>query len=196
MPNKPRTGSDVECEICGVEFYAKKHIVDSPTAGRFCSLSCKSAWDGRNAIVRPCEWCGAEMKMSPFRATLQRFCSRSCFVEAKRKHTLEREHNGRRVTVTPTGYIMVWEPDHPGAYDGWILEHRLIMEKKVGRRLSTNETVHHLNGIKGDNDPENLLILSRAEHTKVTNQEQVARRKRDRAELAEYRKRFGALGSE
>ena len=135
--------------------------------------------------------------MSPFRSRIQRFCSQACQTEGRRTKTLAREHNGRRVSLTKVGYVVVWEPDHPDSvakgYAGWILEHRLVMEQKLGRRLSRHEAVHHINGIKDDNRPENLVVLTRGEHTKVTNGEQVVRRRRERAELAEYRRRFGAL---
>lgn len=43
-------------------------------------------------------------------------------------------------------------------------EHRIVMEKIIGRNLSTNEHVHHLNGVRHDNRPENLCVMSKAEH--------------------------------
>jgi hypothetical protein len=62
------------------------------------------------------------------------------------------------------GYIRIYTPNHPGGKNGYVFEHRLVMEEKLGRYLLPTERVHHVNTIRDDNRPGNLQLISPSDH--------------------------------
>lgn len=106
-----------------------------------------------------CEVCGKDKKLigqqldSP---TQGRFCSHKC----EKANCLGR--------FMKNGYWCVKAEDHPRVYDrGYYYEHILVAEKLIGRLLDTEiETVHHRDGDKTNNDPSNLQVQTRVDHSK------------------------------
>lgn len=65
---------------------------------------------------------------------------------------------GRRINTQ--GYVLIYRPDHPHHDShGYVREHRIIIENNIHRILNRKEVVHHINGIKHDNRPHNLMLL-------------------------------------
>ena len=57
------------------------------------------------------------------------------------------------------GYVLVHVPKHPSANGGYVFQHRLVMEAQLGRYLTKEERVHHINHLREDNRIENLMLF-------------------------------------
>lgn len=97
-------------------------------------------------------------------ATVKRFLRENGvtkeFPTASRK---ERHYNwkGGR-SVRKDGYVLVHVPSHPHCrkHAPYVYEHRLVMEKAIGRYLLPEEVVHHRDGNPQNNEIENLQLFS------------------------------------
>ena len=91
-------------------------------------------------------------------------------IKAKISATIKQQfRNGRKPTNWKggrrknRGYVYILFPTHPFARkDGYIFEHRLVMEKEIGRYLKSQERVHHINKILTDNRIKNLILFANA----------------------------------
>lgn len=123
------------------------------------------------------------------------YCSRKCKYRA-----MEIDGPGSSRLRTD-GYIEVYYPKHPDTtVSGWMLEHRLVAEKKIGRRLTRNEHVHHVNADRCDNDPTNLEVIDAGIHAGISNKRGAYLRSAMKEDmirleyrLAEYERVFGPL---
>jgi hypothetical protein len=120
-------------------------------------------WKGGN-ITYTCAECGLKFDAPRSRSkTKEQFCTQKCAKIKMGKNRRLMNHplwNGGRVK-TPSGYIKIHAEKHPKSdINGLIFEHRVVMEKHIGRYLKPEEVVHHINGIKDDNRIENLELFS------------------------------------
>jgi HNH endonuclease len=70
-----------------------------------------------------------------------------------------RDRKGWRID---RGYVFIFEPTHPNAHrDGYVAEHTKVMAELLGRPLERFEEVHHRNGVRSDNRPDNLELWAR-----------------------------------
>jgi len=84
----------------------------------------------------------------------------------------EKEENpnwNNGITYDEHGYISIYKPDHPRAsYNGYVKKHVLVMEEKLGRYLTKEEVVHHIDENIINNSPENLMLFpNNSEHIRL-----------------------------
>lgn len=73
---------------------------------------------------------------------------------------------------TLNGYRVIYRPKHFATmtstnWEGWVYEHRYVMERKLGRILETHEVVHHLDCNRANNAPTNLIVIDDNTHRKL-----------------------------
>ena len=154
------------CKNCFV-LYTTSH-----KGSLFCGRKCANKYNSvsRMKIRKPCVVCGKE----PLRAT-QTTCSNDCKYKnqsvATKGRTLntgrthfkkgQEAHNFIGQQPTEKGYVILYRPEHPTANRrGYVREHRYVMEVHLGRTLTGDENIHHLNGVRHDNRIENLELWS------------------------------------
>jgi uncharacterized protein (DUF1330 family) len=142
------------CDNCG-KTYIRKYILVKNLAHHFCSRKCYGEWKIENS-----------------KGVNNPFYNRSHTLETiekiRKKQKGSNNKGWKGGKTTRHGYIVVKAYNHPQRdANNYIREHRLVMEKFLGRYLKPEEIVHHINGIKDDNRIENLMLFANnVEHIK------------------------------
>ena len=139
--------------------------VSSPAA-----TSTRGTSRGTMALIEKhrCQFCKRSFIFKRFpctKANQGHFCSRSC-AQSFRTGEKNSKWRGGRIRER-SGRVKVYAPGHPDArhYGGThIYEYRLVAAQMLGRPLKKHEIVHHINNDPTDNRPENLVVMTQAEH--------------------------------
>lgn len=144
----------IKCDWCGGEVKnASKHI--NRNKHFFCSMACYLSYKTKKVAVR-CDWCRKEYmkKASDIKRTNHNFCSAQCSCDFHR-------WTGKTTRSPKVDGVPI---------------HRLVAEKSLGRKIAENEEVHHLDFNHENNDPNNLIVITKSEHSKI----HAAKKERDK----------------
>lgn len=162
MDQVTRSKNTRTCQCCGKLFFS---TYNSKRKGMtvLCSRSCSGHATGKKVEI-VCQMCGVTVLRSPSRNG-GKFCSHHCVRNSIRVNGSPNRKPGRN--VSKNGYVYVFVGHHPLYKDKrrpdgkpWStdLEHRVVMAELLGRPLHSWENVHHKNGVRDDNRPENLEL--------------------------------------
>lgn len=124
-------------------------------------------------VTKICEHCENEYTTPKDHRNVTRFCSLSCAGKSRKRfiNIPTCLDDASRKLDKNLGYVRVYVPMHPEANTwGYVYEHRVIAEQMLNRNLEPREVVHHKNGLRWDNRPENLEVMDKIEHCKLGGQ--------------------------
>ena len=109
--------------------------------------------------IHQCITCSKDF-LSCNKISVPKYCTRKCIDFSMEKNPAWK--NGESYTGN---YIIIKSVNHPKANHGYVYAHRLVMEKHLGRYLTSDEIVHHKDGDTHNNLIENLELTNLSAHT-------------------------------
>lgn len=140
-------------------------------------------------VKTTCDWCGKTFEKLPCEMYPNNFCCVAHFRlwNSKRMSRYNKEENEmNKSSAWTTDRKEKWRDERLGddihsyrKYHGRH-EHRVLAERLIGRPLNPDEVVHHIDGDKTNNAPENLRVMTRKEHSALHMAQQLAKKRGDR----------------
>ena len=152
----------------------------------------------KNGIFKKCKWCRSKFYVIKYFLNRKFFCSKQCYSDwqkGKPNFSKTKFKKGRKAwnkgkprywksftefkkgkdhpffkgKIKHKGYVLVYSPNHPYKDKcNYVKRSRLVMEKTLSRYLTPIEVVHHINHIRDDDRPKNLMLLSnKSKHNKL-----------------------------
>ncbi len=151
---------EVKCQLCGNGFEAKRCDAKyCPTCQLVKHKEYEAKTEAKRRRPNKCIDCGQPCSRNRKRC-------KSCAHKDNHNHSWK---GGRY--QQKSGYIYIHSPNYPGKrhfHDSYVAEHKLVWEKEHGQLLPDGWLIHHINGIRDDNRPENLLAVQPNGHSKQT----------------------------
>lgn len=155
------------CTVCGKAMYIRPNRLKKCKHGVTCSLKCSN--------INRSKWFSGENNH-----------------QYGLKGSMNASYKGYR-KINSYGYILIHKENHPFCNcDGNVFEHRLVIEENANKLdekffvviegkkyLKKEYEVHHKNEIKTDNRFENLEVLTKSEHRKLHDKQQIIIRRRN-----------------
>jgi hypothetical protein len=154
-----------KCIVCEKEFVGQ---IDKIHKAKYCSRKCYYAgrWGESRKETALCLQCGK--KFTKYISNNKKFCCLECQYKWRSLNMIgpkSPHYKGKILYGNSQKYYAITSPYHPYADNkGYMYEHRLVIEKHIGRFLLPDEVVHHKNGDTKDNRIENLELLAKKDH--------------------------------
>jgi hypothetical protein len=175
------------CVVCSKEFKVPPSRAES---AKTCSNECAYVVRGESnqkRVTLACKHCSKTFDVPECHAVRRSFCSHECKNASPEKKLAQSiQSTGAKnpywkggVSGSSDGYVLVTSADHPFKVNGYVFQHRLVVEDRMRREapdhhfiveidgvkyLRRDIDVHHKNEVNTDNRPENLIACTAAAH--------------------------------
>ena len=103
---------------------------------------------------------------------------------------MAKKSSTKKTYTNASGYKMQYAPKSPSANNnGFAPTHRVVAEKKVDGAIGKNRVVHHRDGVKSNNSPANLQVMSRSAHSKLHATKQISSARTSRSGTTKTRRK-------